>query len=201
MNNLRRNKNRIGWLLILSILVILINHKLIEYQTTDLIFSDYTKIPQTEFALFLGTPKYLPNGDTNNYYKNRINSITRLYTNGIIRKIIISADTLNKYRENEVDLIKLDLIENGVQETDLILDTYGNRTWNSVINLEKISTKNAFIIVSQRFHLERALYIARKKDINAIGFKAKGSMSTKLWIREVLARVKMQIDILFNGTI
>ena len=74
----------------------------------------------------------------------------------------------------------------------------GNRTWKSIRNLKVNEGIDKIILISQKFHLERALYITKKKNINAIGFKAKGEMSNQLWIREVLARVKMQLDLMTN---
>ena len=174
----------------------LTNNWYISYRTTDSIFNNYNNLPKTEFSLLLGSPKYLPNGDVNNYYKNRIIATVELYKNSIVDKIIISADTLNKYGENEIELIYYDLIQNGINEIDLILDKNGNRTWNSIIEEKKVGNQRNIILISQRFHLERAIYIALREDLNAIGFVAKGEMSNKLWIREVLARAKMHMDIL-----
>jgi len=185
----------IGFILGLSLP--LVNYKYISYNTQKIIYNDYHKIKTYKYALFLGTPKFLPNTKpkkTNNYYKNRINTAIKLYKNNKIKKIIISADILNKYKENELDFIRNDLIKNGVNKNDLLLDKNGYRTWNSVLNTKKILKNEKLLIISQEFHLERALYIAQKHNIKAIGFKAKGKMSNKLFIREILARVKMQLD-------
>ena len=195
----RRYKWKLFWIIVLLIFFLLINYKHISNVTKDSIFDNVSEISQTEFVLLLGTPKHLPNGAINNYYLNRINATIELYTNNKIKKIIISADTLNKYQENEVELIKNDLIENGINEFDLILDENGNRTWNSILGTKKVVNQKRLIIISQQFHLERALYISnRKTNIDAIGFKAKGEMSYNLWIREILARVKMQMDLIMN---
>ncbi len=146
----------------------------------------------------MGTSKYLPSGNINNYYKNRIEATIKLYEKNKIEKIIISANIFNHYKENEVKLIKYDLIERGIKKEDIILDNNGERTWKSINNLEEKQIENKIIVISQKFHLERALYIAKIKNKNLIGFEAKGKMSNYLLIREILARVKMQLDRLMN---
>lgn len=179
------------------VFVIWENYKFIASSTNELIFADSELIQKTEYALLLGTPKHLPNGNVNNYYKNRINATIELFNSGKFTSVIISADTLNKYGENEVELIKEDLIEKGIPKSNFILDTDGNRTWKSVNNINK-NTTSSLIIISQKFHLERALFIAKKKKIDAIGFAANGGMSNQLWQREILARVKMQMDLFMD---
>ncbi|MDB9835879.1 YdcF family protein [Flavobacteriaceae bacterium] len=173
------------------------NYKFIASSTNELIYVDSELIQKTKYALLLGTPKHLPNGNVNNYYKNRINATIELFNSGKFTTVIISADTLNKYGENEVELIKEDLIEKGIPKSNFILDTDGNRTWKSVNNINK-NTSSSLIIISQKFHLERALFIAKKKKIDAIGFAANGGMSNQLWQREILARVKMQMDLFMD---
>lgn len=102
------------------------------------------------------------------------------------------------YGENEVELMLSDLKALGVDKVDLILDKHGNSTWNSVINAKKIVGGEGIVIISPEFHLERALYLAKRKGIAAVGYPAKGEMSNKLWIREIMARVKMQLDLIMK---
>lgn len=185
-------------IIILGIISILVNYKYISFSTDKLIFKNINDLPKAEYGLFLGTSKYLPSGNINNYYKNRIEATIKLYEKNKIEKIIISANIFNHYKENEVKLIKYDLIERGIKKEDIILDNNGERTWKSINNLEEKQIENKIIVISQKFHLERALYIAKIKNKNLIGFEAKGKMSNYLLIREILARVKMQLDRLMN---
>lgn len=197
MKKIKKHKWKLLSIIIIGLLTLWGNYAHISHSSDEFIFDNSNNIPKSQYALFLGTPKYLPNGSVNNYYKNRISSAVKLYTKQKVNKIIISADSLNKYGENEIELIKADLIQKGVKESSLILDKNGNRTWKSITNLDLAKT-DRITLVSQRFHLDRAIYIAKQRNINAIGFEAKGKMSTKLWIREVLARVKMRFDLLLN---
>ena len=198
MKRIRKHKWKLLILAILGLVLIRANYSYISYSTQELIFESSDDISTYEYALFLGTPKHLTDGSVNNYYKNRIKSAVELYTKGKVHKIIISADSLNKYQENEVELIKSDLIEKGIDGSNLILDNNGNRTWKSIRNLEANVVMDEIILISQKFHLERALYITENKNIKAIGFQAKGEMSNQLMVREILARVKMQLDLMIN---
>ncbi len=197
-------------LLFLFFATLFLNYKYISHSSSESIYTELEgnkNMPNVELALLLGTPKHLPSGRVNNYYKNRITATVELYKNNKISKILISADKNNKYQENEIDLIKLDLIKEGVLEKDLLFDYNGFRTWNSIQKLKEVIDSNTIVndsiskqsvlIISQKFHLERAIYLAKKAGIkNCIGFAAKGGMSNQLLIREILARVKMQLDLL-----
>ena len=180
----------------IGLLSIWLNYAYVSNITNSLIINKETIKAKFNYALFLGTHKYLPSGNVNNYYKNRIATIIDLYNSNKIEKIIISADSLNKYEEHEVTLIKLDLIQKGVKESDLFYDNKGNRTIFSISNLTQEMTLDTVVIISQKFHLQRAIYIAKQKGIPVIGIEAKGEMSCKLFIRELLARIKMQLDLL-----
>ena len=191
-------KYKLTSLAILGLTLLWVNYYHISYSTQKYIFNNSDELTEFDYALFLGTPKKLASGDVNNYYKNRISAAVELYESGKTNTFIISADSLNKYQENEVELIKTDLILSEINPSSIILDNDGNRTYKSITNID-INTVHKYIIISQKFHLERALYIAKNKGHNAIGFTAKGGMSNQLWLREILARVKMQMDLLMDN--
>jgi SanA protein len=177
--------------------IISINYEIVSVSTRDMILKEITDIHPRDICLIMGTPKHLQGRNINDYYQNRIQSAVELYENHKVFKILISADTLNKYLENEVELMKIDLMKSGIPETDLIFDRRGESTWKSLLNSEKLN-KDKFIIVSQKFHLERALYLAHGIKLDALGFVSPGKPTFRLFIREVFARIKMQKDLLFN---
>jgi SanA protein len=90
------------------------------------------------------------------------------------------------------------LIKKGVPERAITLDYAGFRTLDSVVRCKKVFGQHKFIIVSQRFHVERALFIADKFGVDAIGFAAQdpwGHYSLKPRIREFFAKTKAIIDL------
>lgn len=89
----------------------------------------------------------------------------------------------------------------GIPESRIFLDYAGFRTLDSVVRAKEIFGQDRFTVISQKFHNERAVYLARHYDIEAIGFNAQDvsvNNGFKTRIREWLARVKVFVDLLTN---
>ncbi len=102
---------------------------------------------------------------------------------------------------NEPEQMRADLAMAGVDPSIIYLDDGGIRTFDSMIRLRKVFSQDSVTIISQRFHNERALYIASHIHINAVGFSARDAgtkTSSKLPLREWLARVKVFWDLIFE---
>ena len=99
---------------------------------------------------------------------------------------------------NEPIAMKNYLIELGVDSHDIYLDYAGFDTYDSVIRANKIFGQSKFIVVSQRFHAERAVYIGRRFDLEIYGYSAKDVSTTKSFrthAREYFARVKAYVEV------
>lgn len=95
--------------------------------------------------------------------------------------------------------MRADLIAAGIPEEKIYGDYAGFRTLDSVVRARDIFEQEKYTVISQKFHLERAIVLARLKGIEVYGYTAKDvpvRISPRVWIRERLARVKMLIDIL-----
>ncbi|WP_370214466.1 SanA/YdcF family protein [Mesoflavibacter profundi] len=102
---------------------------------------------------------------------------------------------------DEPSTFKSDLIQLGVPETDIYLDYAGFRTLDSVVRAKKIFGLENVTIISQKFHNERAIYLAENFNLNATAFNAKDVSNRygfKTKIREYLARTKAVIDVIMN---
>jgi SanA protein len=98
-------------------------------------------------------------------------------------------------------MLKKDLIKRGIPASKIFLDYAGFRTLDSVVRCREIFGQHAVTIISQPFHNERAVFIARNKGIKAIGFNARDVnkyYGFKTQAREKLARGKMVLDLIFN---
>ncbi len=187
-------------LLILMIAGIVISNWWVEKITNTKIYSSVEQVPSNKVGLFLGTGKYLSNGYINLYYKYRIQAAVELYKAGKIEYVLVSGDNSRK-EYDEPTTIKEDLISEGIPESRIYLDYAGFRTLDSVVRCKMIFGQESITVISQRFHNQRAVFIAENKDIKAVGFNAKDvskRYGLKVMIREKLARVKMMMDILFN---
>ncbi len=97
--------------------------------------------------------------------------------------------------------MRSDLISAGIDSNIIFLDYAGFRTFDSVIRAKEVFGQNAFTIISQPFHNQRAVFIASGEDVAAIGFNARDvsrSFGFKVQAREKLARVKVFIDYLLG---
>lgn len=188
----------------LSILVTLIfftiwaNNK-ISKEIEFFIYSDLSKVPNNKTGLILGTAKYLKNGYKNEYFFNRIDAAVELYNSGKISYIIVSGDNSRKDYDESSDMMS-ELVERGIPRDNIFLDYAGFRTLDSVIRAKEIFDQNSFIVISQKFHNERAVFLARKYGLSVFGYNAKdvSHKSYKTKIREVFARDKVFFDLLFN---
>lgn len=161
-------------------------------------FDNVTMIPSKKVGVVLGTRKVLPNGYINNYFKYRIDAAVSLYKSGKIKYIIASGDNSRK-EYNEPEDIKNDLVARGIPKNRIFMDFAGFRTLDSIVRAREIFGQSSFIIISQKFHNERAIYLAHLEGMDVIGFNAKdvsGRYGLKTRIREKLARVKVFVDYL-----
>lgn len=128
----------------------------------------------------------------------RLDAVKELYDAGKIEYILVSGDNGN-VQYNETDTMKEDLVEMGIPEEKIYGDYAGFRTLDSIVRARDIFGQQSYIIVTQKFHLERALFLAHHENIDAYGFPAQDvpiKVAPRVWIRERLARVKMMLDIL-----
>ena len=175
------------------------NHT-IEYATEDYVTSSINKLPNEKVGLVLGTSKSLKNGNKNPYFFYRIEAAEELFKSGKIEYIIVSGDNSSQYY-NEPEDMQTELVARGIPKTKIFLDFAGLRTLDSVVRAKEIFGQNSYLIISQRFHNERAVFLAQKKGIEAYGYNAKDvnkKAGFKTNLREYFARVKVFWDLFFG---
>jgi len=150
--------------------------------------------------MVLGTSKNRIDGSQNLYYKYRIAATISLFKAEKIKFVLVSGDNGSKYY-NEPITFKKDLIAAGIPEEKIFLDYAGFRTLDSMFRAKEIFGLDSVTVISQKFHNERAIFLAQKKELMAIGYNAQdvhGKSGLKIQFREYLARVKALIDVLLN---
>ena len=162
----------------------------------DRIYYQLDAIPSKKIGLVLGTSKYI--GKTlNPYYSYRMEAAKQLYLHNKIEILLLSGD--NAHRSyNEPWTMKRDMLNAGVPEERIFLDYAGFRTLDSVVRAKEVFDADEFILITQAFHCERALFIADNTSIDASCFAVpspKGIAGYKIRFREVFARVKAFLDI------
>ncbi len=150
-------------------------------------------------VLVLGTSKYIHNTNKPNlYYQQRIQTAVWLYKNGYVSQFTLSGDHQGKHYSEPHDMLN-DLLLNGVPKSIINLDLTGYRTFDSIKKIKNSSKLNV-LVVSQQFHLERALFIAHKNNLKVYGFPASGNMNQAMIQREALAKIKVLLDIYILNT-
>ena len=186
----------IAILAILVIIVALCNIS-VDRNAEGRTFSNINDVPTMQTALLLGTnPKTRDGKRPSSFYLARINATAELYKHGKFRQLIISGDKREGYDEPQT--MRHDLIERGVPDSIIMMDGQGYRTLLSLRNSKQYFGIHDMIIISQKWHNERSIFLADKMNIKAVGYNADDvSHPRAIWthIRELLARVKLFIDL------
>ncbi|MDO6818671.1 vancomycin high temperature exclusion protein [Zobellia sp. 1_MG-2023] len=198
---MRKRLYKIGGLLIIVLfLFILLCDYIISSSAEGKTFSDSNEITKNRVGLVLGTSKKLIGGLPNPYYTYRIKATVELYNAQKIDFVLVSGDNGTRYY-NEPNTFKKDLIANGIPPEKIFLDFAGFRTLDSMVRAKEVFGLDNVTVISQEFHNQRAIYLAEKKGLKAIGYNAtgiSGKEGLKVQLREYLARVKVFLDLLFN---
>lgn len=185
-------------LIVFVALSVFIIYHWVSFRAKDSLYDDVNTIPNNKVGLLLGVNKFTYNGTTNLFYKYRLDAAVALFKAGKIEYILVSGDNSRK-NYDEPTSFKNDLIAKGIPENKIFLDFAGFRTLDSVVRAKDIFGQNSITIISQKFHNERAIYLANHFDIEAVGYNAKDVKNRNSMIfREYLARSKAFLDIIFN---
>ncbi|HAI06651.1 MULTISPECIES: outer membrane permeability protein SanA [Pantoea] len=167
----------------------------ISWKTAPFIYENVSSLPHRQVGVVLGTAKYYRTGVINQYYLYRMQGALNAYNSGKVNYLLLSGDNaLQSY--NEPMTMRRDLIKAGVDPADIVLDYAGFRTLDSIVRTRKVFDTNDFIIITQRFHCERALFIALQLGIQAQCYAVpspKNMLSVRF--REVGARLGALADL------
>ena len=153
-------------------------------------------------ALVLGTSNYSAEGRTNRHFTGRVDAAAELYHQGVVEHILASGANPEIYY-NEPQRMLEALQQRGVPAEAITLDYAGRRTLDSLIRARRVFQLDSVIVVSQPYHLYRALYLARAQGLDVQAFAASGPPWSARWtveLREVLARLLAVLDIEVLGT-
>ncbi len=164
-------------------------------------YSDPALTPARHVGLVLGCARTLSGGWRNPFFDHRIQAAARLYHAGKVRYLVVSGDNHVRGYDEPQDM-KDSLIGAGVPAERIYCDYAGFRTLDSIVRVREVFGQNSVTVISQEFHNQRAIYIARHRGVDAIGFNAADvdtydSFATRC--REAVARANMLLDIFVFG--
>jgi SanA protein len=164
--------------------------------TRNLIFDDLDRIGVYDVGLVLGTSPYTRDGHPNLLFEHRMQAGAALYAAGKVRHLLVSGANPSAHY-NEPRKMYQALRALGVPDRAITLDYAGFRTLDSIVRARRIFGLTNFVIISQRYHDYRALFLARHYGIDAVAYVRPTEdhrQPLRAEAREYLARVKAVLD-------
>ena len=178
-------------IVIILLFIFVVNLYVIISSKNQILRDDNTKIENFDCLLVLGAG-IINNERPTLMLKDRLDKSIELYKKGIVPKIIMSGDHSSE-NHNEVIIMKNYAIERGIPSKDIFMDHAGFCTYDSIYRAKEIFGVKNMIIVTQKYHLYRSIYIANFLGIKSYGIKSDARIYTKMpyhLVREMLARCK-----------
>jgi SanA protein len=160
------------------------------------VFTDPATIPAQQVGLVLGTSPTFK-GMPNLFFVRRMDAAAELYHAGKVQKLLVSGDN-GSVNYDEPTAMRNALVARGVPAEDIVRDYAGFRTLDSVVRAREIFGVSRCTIITDDFHLPRALYIAEVKNVEAVGFQTEPlprQASPRTYVRELGARALIWIDL------
>jgi SanA protein len=164
--------------------------------------SDPSRVPHAQAALVLGA-QVKPDGTPSDMLADRISAAADLYRAGRVDKLLLSGDH-SRANYDEVGTMRRILLADGIPARDIFTDHAGFDTWDSAQRAKRVFGVSDAVVVTQRFHMARALYDARHSGLKVTGFAADrrdyGRVMGKLKVREAAARMKAVADVVTGAS-
>ncbi len=153
-------------------------------------YQNIEDLPKRKVGLVLGCAQNL-------YFHYRVDAAAALYNAGKIEFILVSGDN-HTASYDEAGAMKTALIRQGIPAEHIYCDYAGFSTIDSLVRAHRVFGQTQITVISQQFHVQRALFIAKRRNLDAVGYCAKEvetSISSRTQLREALARVKTILDV------
>ena len=183
---------------VVVLFLIVISNLVIVFFSSGSVYSDIEDLKPHKTAIVLGTSPRIKSGQPNPYFHYRISAAAELYHQGKVQYIILSGDNRTRHY-NEPEQMRREIIKYNVPDSVLYLDYAGLRTLDSMVRSKAIFGQDSIIVVSQKFHNQRAVFLARINGIKAVGYNATDidrRTGVRTNVREIFARVKVFYDLL-----
>lgn len=185
--------------IIVSILIIFGLEAYVQKETSNLIYSEITEIPSAKTGIILGASVH-SDGKLSPILEDRVEAAYQLYKLNKIENFLVSGDhRTDDY--DEVNTIRNYLLKKGVPKEDIVLDHSGFDTYDSMFRAQAVFDIEDAIVITQKFHLPRSLYIAQNLGANYKGLEAAPNAYTSsetIKRREQLANFKAIWEIITN---
>jgi SanA protein len=185
-----------GILVVLAGFVILVPNLIVTRSAADQIVQTAEDAPRAQAAIVLGAKVY-DDGTPSPMLADRLETGIKLYKLGKVDKLLLSGDH-GQTDYDEVNVMLQYVLERGVPDEDVFTDHAGFDTYDTMYRARDVFKVTTALVVTQEFHLARAVYTARTLGLEATGVVADIQPYTdefRFAAREVLARVKAIIQL------
>lgn len=174
------------------------------YVGSRAIVSEASELPKLATGLVLGTsPRSGKSSAPNPFFEGRMDATARLFHAGILENVLVSGDN-RVANYNEPAAMREALIQRGVPDSAISMDSAGIRTLDSIVRARKtFHLESNLIIITDDFHLPRAMFLAAQTGLTSIGFASEHvpwRRSYRTRFREWLSRGRACLDIYFWKT-
>ncbi len=166
----------------------------------DRIYTDLEDLEPRYVGLVLGTSSSPDGVRVNAYFEERMEAAIRLYESGKVKHLLVSGDNSSSHYNEPRDMANY-LVARGIPADQITLDYAGFRTYDSLLRGKEIFGLEDCIVITQRFHAPRALFVGAKKGIDVQSYVANDpeqGVSFSLRVREWMARIVAAIDVVTN---
>lgn len=185
------------WLGTLGILFVFLIRGIFLLKASSQTFAQ-ADVPTRRVAIIFGA-EVKRDGTPSAVLKDRIETGVALYKSGKVEKLLMSGD--NRFVDyNEPEAMRQYALTLGVPDSDIVLDYAGRRTYDTCYRAKEIFGVDSAVLVTQRFHMPRSLFLCNSFGIDAVGVESENYYYLKrlrlVWnVRELLATVQSVLDV------
>ncbi|MFF1834126.1 vancomycin high temperature exclusion protein [Streptomyces sp. NPDC058231] len=168
------------------------------YTTADARVRTTAEAPAQQVAVVFGAG--LRDGKPSAYLANRLRAAAELYRDGKVRVVLVTGDN-SREDYDEPDAMRAFLVAHGVPDRRVVSDFAGFDTWDSCVRAKKIFGVDRAVLVSQGFHIRRAIALCRAAGIDAYGVGVDARHDVTWYYggtREMFAAGKAALDVVFR---
>ena len=181
-----------------GLVVFILTVNLIVYASSRAhIYQDVKEAKEAQTVIILGAG-VSAKGELSPFFKDRVDKAIEFYKAKKAGKILVSGDNSTTWH-NEVNPVRDYLLSKDIPDENIFLDHAGFDTYSTMYRARDIFKVSSVVIVSQSFHLPRAVFIARSLGLDASGLAADDRpASISHYMREVLANEKAAMNLIFH---
>ncbi|MCZ4243253.1 SanA/YdcF family protein [Pedobacter punctiformis] len=179
------------------VFVVTVNYY-VKSKTNPSIYSNEKELPKSNVAIIFGAG--INNNKPGKYLQDRLDAGIKLYKENKVQKLLLSGDNGND-EHDELTVMKTYCYEHGVDTTKIYVDYAGFDSYSTMYRAKNLFKVDTAILVSQKYHLNRAVYIGDQLGIKSYGFVANRGIYggyNYVRFREYFAIAKSALDVARN---